>query len=210
MPKTESPATRPEPTATAEVLVWDMPTRICHGLMALCFIGAWLTAGPAGWRLAHETLGYSAAGLAVFRIVWGFVGPRYARFSSCVPTPRELLRYLRQWPAGWGKRYLGHSPAAACGVLLALSLVLVLAATGGAWPGAHAVAARGLLVLAGLSFAAACFGSWRSGENRLRSMFTGTCRGTPAEAIRPARARSAWLLPAALLGFWCYQWSAVG
>jgi cytochrome b len=179
--------------------------------MLLCFVGAWLTAGRAGWREVHETLGLSLAALAAFRVVWGFVGSRYARFATFVPTPGTLARYLREWPYGWSKRYLGHSPAGACRLLLGLLLVAVLAATGRGWPAVHAAAGWALLGLAVLSLCAAVWGSWRSGENRLRSMLTGTCVGTSEEAAGPASlgARVAWLLPAGLLALWCYRWAEV-
>ena len=74
-------ASRAEPRA---VLVWDAPLRVFHWLLALCFAGAWLTADSESWRLLHVTLGYTMAGLVAFRVLWGFVGPRHARFADFV------------------------------------------------------------------------------------------------------------------------------
>lgn len=80
-----------EPDATnaivAPVLVWDAPLRVFHWLMAATFVGAYLTAEDESWRTVHVTLGCTLAGLVAFRIVWGVIGPRWARFSSFVRGP---------------------------------------------------------------------------------------------------------------------------
>ena len=68
----------------SRVLVWDLPVRIFHWLLALSFAGAFLTAESERWRLVHVTLGYTVAGLVVFRLLWGVLGSRHARFSSFV------------------------------------------------------------------------------------------------------------------------------
>lgn len=74
------------PVATAPVgnpsrRVIDAPTRAFHWLFALCFLGAYLSADGERWRLLHVTLGYSMAGLLVFRVVYGLVGPRQVRLG---------------------------------------------------------------------------------------------------------------------------------
>ena len=81
----------PAGTATAgpgsparRVLVWDAPVRVFHWLMVASFAGAWLSAESERWRLLHVTLGYTLAGLVVFRVLWGLVGTRHARFASFV------------------------------------------------------------------------------------------------------------------------------
>src|SRR4051812_17502581 len=86
----EQPVTTP---ANQQVLVWDLPVRAFHWLIALCFAGAWLTAESEQWQLLHVTLGYTMAILVVFRLVWGMVGSRYARFSSFVRGPAAVARY---------------------------------------------------------------------------------------------------------------------
>ena len=63
---------------TQRILVWDLPTRIFHWTLALSFAGAYLTGESERWRDFHMLLGYTVLGLIAFRLVWGFVGPRYA------------------------------------------------------------------------------------------------------------------------------------
>ena len=69
--------------------------RVFHWLIVLCFAGAYLTAEHESWRLVHVTLGYTMAGLVVFRLLWGVVGTRYARFSNFVRGPRAVTAYIR-------------------------------------------------------------------------------------------------------------------
>jgi len=78
----------------------------------------------------HEWLGYAAAGLVALRIVCGFVGSRYARFSEFVRGPRQLLDYTRAPFGGRERRYLGHNPLGALMVLLLMALSMGLAITG--------------------------------------------------------------------------------
>ena len=61
-------------TTFPSIRVWDAPVRVFHWLLALSFAGAWLAAESDRWRLAHVTLGYTMAGLLVFRLRWGLVG----------------------------------------------------------------------------------------------------------------------------------------
>ena len=75
-----------------KVLVWDVPVRVFHWLLVLSFTGAYLTAESERWRLLHNTLGYTVDGLVAFRLVWGLVGTRHARFSNFVRGPQAMLR----------------------------------------------------------------------------------------------------------------------
>ncbi len=88
--------TAPRDSANRKILVWDAPVRVFHWLMVFSFAGAYLTAESERWRMLHVTLGYTMAGLVVFRIVWGLVGTRYARFSDFVRVgaPLTVLIYL--------------------------------------------------------------------------------------------------------------------
>ena len=200
----------------ARVLVWDAPTRVCHWLLVVCFAGAYGTANRGGWEWVHATLGYTASGLVLFRILWGLCGTRYVRFSHSIQRPAAVITYLAQLPYGWSKRYLGHSPASALLVIFFLALALVVCASGWAQRSStpsmdfggrlHAAAAGTMLATIGLHMTFILFSSWRSGENLLLSLITGTKWGTPSEAIPSARPRVALLLLAAVLGFWLYQW----
>lgn len=110
-------------------LVWDWPTRTFHWLLALSFAGAYITAETEYYRDWHVALGYVFGGLLVFRLVWGLVGTRYARFANFAYSPKALISYLQsllQKPL----HYVGHNPAGAWAIFLLLVLGLSIAMSG--------------------------------------------------------------------------------
>jgi cytochrome b len=110
----------------ASTRVWDLPTRAFHWLLAAFVVFSWVSGqfGGSDWRDWHFRSGYAVLALLLFRLVWGFAGPRYARFASFPPSPRAALaaseRPLSQ---------AGHSPLGALSVysMLIFTLVQVIA-----------------------------------------------------------------------------------
>ena len=85
------------PSPWARVLVWDAPTRLCHGLLAACLAGAYATADRDEWQPVHETLGDTTIGLVLFRFFWGFAGTRYARFATAMAGPAAIPSRQSPW-----------------------------------------------------------------------------------------------------------------
>lgn len=83
--------------------------RIFHWSLVIAFTLAWLT-GDELQRL-HEIAGYAIVGLVVFRILWGIVGSKHARFSDFVYRPDAVVDYLVHTVRLRAKRYIGHNPA---------------------------------------------------------------------------------------------------
>lgn len=79
-----------------KILVWDWPVRLGHWLMAIGFGVAWLTADSESFRLVHVVAGATVAGVASFRLAWGLVGSRYARFGDFLRGPGAVKA---TWPA---------------------------------------------------------------------------------------------------------------
>jgi cytochrome b len=73
----------------------------------------------------HEWTGYIAGGIVVWRVLWGVIGSRYARFSEFVVGPRSAIAYFIGLVTGNSKRYVGHSPAG--GAMIAALLVMIAA-----------------------------------------------------------------------------------
>ncbi|MEZ5590233.1 MAG: cytochrome b/b6 domain-containing protein [Gammaproteobacteria bacterium] len=94
-----------------KILVWDVPTRVFHWSLALSFLGAYISGDSERWRDLHIMFGYTMLGLIVFRLVWGIIGTRYARFSSFLYGPGRVLAYLKSLLGGENKHYVGHNPA---------------------------------------------------------------------------------------------------
>jgi cytochrome b len=127
----------------AEVLIWDPFIRLFHWLLAATVLIDWFTDEPL-WL--HTWLGYLACALIALRIVWGFVGPENARFSSFVRGPRQVLSYFAGLVRFSSKRYLGHSPAG--GAMIVALLIMVSASIGTGF--ANLAADRGEGPLAGV------------------------------------------------------------
>ncbi|MCH8498839.1 MAG: cytochrome b/b6 domain-containing protein [Marinobacter sp.] len=108
------------------IKLWDLPIRLFHWLLVLAVVGAIVTVKLGGnWMIWHERFGLTVLGLIVFRIMWGFVGSSYARFSQFLVGPRRTLAYLRgEW------HQPGHNPLGALSVM-AMLLMLGAQATSG-------------------------------------------------------------------------------
>ncbi len=107
-----------------KVAVWDIWIRLFHWSLVVLFTVAWFTGEEE--NDLHIWAGYAILGLLVFRVVWGFVGSRHARFSDFIRPPGEVVAYLRGLASGRVRHYLGHNPAGGWMILaLLLSLSVV-------------------------------------------------------------------------------------
>lgn len=199
------------------ILVWDAPVRVFHWLIVLCFAGAYLTAERESWRPVHVTLGYTMAGLVVFRLLWGIVGTRYARFSNFVRGPRAVTAYLRDMLGGRAQQHTGHNPAGAVAIVAMLALALAVAASGwatyedigGKWlEEFHEAAANIMLGVVGIHIAGVLLGSWLHRDKLIGAMITGRKRGRTENGLRSAWRSVGALMVVAVLGFWWTQWNS--
>lgn len=191
---------------TEKARVWDLPTRLFHWALAACVVGSLVSinlgGNAVGW---HFRFGYAILTLLIFRLAWGFVGPRYARFSSFPPNPLAALRHLR----GQDATMAGHSPL---GALSVYALLLSLAFQAGTglfandaimWDGPlrntvsnatsdwltslHKTNRFVLLALIGLHLAAIAFYTLLERKSLVRPMITGDAL-LPAERASAAQA----------------------
>lgn len=200
-----------------KIRVWDAPVRVFHWLLVASFAGAYVTAESEVWRLLHVTLGYTLGGLLVFRLVWGVVGTRYARFSNFVRGPQAVLRYLKSIRSGQPEHHLGHNPAGAVAIVLLIALGLGITATGYATyneigPGwlseMHDLMANAMVLVIGGHLLGVVSASLQHKENLVRSMVTGFKSGAADQGIRRTWTAVALLLVMAVLWFWWLQWQS--
>lgn len=109
------------------VYVWTLPSRLFHWLFVSLIVGGWISSLEVRWLTYHAAIGSAAGVLLLFRLVWGVMGPRYARFRDFEfrldPLKSYLLNLFRR-PHGW----VGHNPAASyvmVGILLSAALAVV-------------------------------------------------------------------------------------
>jgi len=189
---------------TNDTYVWDPLVRIFHWSLVAAFLVAYVTEDEM-MRL-HVYAGYLIAGLLVFRLIWGFIGPRHARFSDFVYAPAEVLGYLKDMASGHPALFLGHNPAGGVMiVLLLVSLVVtvitgllalggeagtgVLASTlavssgegGEAWEEVHEFFGNFTLFLVVVHVAGVILGGRLHGENLVRAMVTGKKKANPVD-----------------------------
>jgi len=109
------------------IRVWDLPIRVFHWLLVLCIIGSLVSVNLGDSAIEwHAYFGYSVLILLIFRLVWGFVGSRHARFASFFPNRESVLNYLQ----GKAPRVLGHNPIGALSVFALLFVLSVQVLTG--------------------------------------------------------------------------------
>jgi cytochrome b len=114
-----------------KVRVWDLPIRIFHWAFAALVIAAIVTVKIGGNALQwHFYCGYAVLSLLGFRILWGILGTRFARFSSFGCSPSSIARHLRELKNGRASRYLGHTPIGSLSVLAILAVFLLQAGSG--------------------------------------------------------------------------------
>ena len=203
--------------STSRIVVWDLPVRVFHWLMVFCFAGAYVTAESEYWRLAHVTLGYTLGALVAFRLVWGVMGTRYARFSSFIRGPAAVARYVRSLMGASPEHHLGHNPAGA--VAIVLLLVLSTAIVGSGWAiyndlgpewleEVHETVSNLMLMVVAVHVAGVAVASWRHRENLVGAMVSGKKQGDPAQGIGRTWRPLGVLILATVLGFWFFQWQS--
>ncbi|WP_194724572.1 cytochrome b/b6 domain-containing protein [Noviherbaspirillum malthae] len=113
------------------VRVWDLPVRLFHWALVVLIAVAVITQKIGGNAMEwHFRAGYSILALLAFRIVWGLVGPRYARFSSFLYGPSTIVGYVRGGKEALKRKYLGHNPLGSLSVFALLGVVLAQVVSG--------------------------------------------------------------------------------
>ncbi len=190
-------------TTDRKILVWDLPVRLGHWLMAGGFALAWLTGDSEAWRLVHVGAGGTVVGVALFRLAWGLVGTRHARFGGFLRAPSAALAYLKSLPGPHPQHHAGHNPAGGWAIVLLLALGLLTGASGwltyqeigGKWlEEAHEVFASSMLAVVVVHLLGVAVGSLVHRENLPRAMVTGLKVGAARDAIASARPLAAMVL----------------
>lgn len=116
--------------------VWDLAIRGFHWSLVVFFTIAYLSGEEI--ELLHAYAGYVVIGLLVFRLIWGLVGTRTARFTSFIYSPAETLRYARSFVSRNPIHYVGHNPI---GAIMVFAMLISLTLT--CWTGLKAYAEEG-------------------------------------------------------------------
>lgn len=118
--------------SNAEVRIWDLPLRLFHWLLAGAIATCLYTGLDGGFEEMdwHQRSGYLVLGLVVFRLAWGFLGTRHARFSSFLRGPGPVVAYARNLLTRSAAHAPGHNPLAGWTITTTLAVIAVQAGTG--------------------------------------------------------------------------------
>ena len=186
-------------TKISEIKVWDPLVRLFHWSLVAAFFIAYFTEDEL--QDVHVWAGYLIVGLLAVRLIWGVIGPHYARFNDFVRSPATTLTYTKDVLRGRAKRYIGHNPAGGAMITLLLLSLIVTTISGmalygaDAWRGPlagllqnvgeegvdvleeiHEFSANFTLALVGIHVLGVVWESLLHKENLVRSMFTGRKR----------------------------------
>lgn len=168
-----------------KVKVWDPLVRLIHWVVAAgVFLNLTLLRESDD---IHEIVGYVVLGAVSVRVLWGLVAPGHARFSTFIPTPKQVLGYLGSMKEGHEPRYIGHNPAGSVMMLALIGLLLVIGLTG--WmmsldqfwgvrwvEEVHEATANLIIAAIAVHVLAAIFVSFKHHENLPLAMITGRKR----------------------------------
>jgi len=198
----------------ARVIVWDPFIRLFHWLLVAAVAMAITTSLilPITWLGWHLAAGIATLALVAARIVWGLLGPTFARFSSFVTAPGDLLHHLRELHHGVARRHRGHNPLGGAMILALIAVVVAIGASGTialggalkigplafavdytsgrtAWS-VHQWLVYGLLGLIAIHIAGAIYESRRTRENLVRAMIDGRKEARRADITAPPHGSS--------------------
>ena len=118
-----------------QIKVWDIGVRLFHWSLVLFFTIAYISEDI---ELVHVYAGYVVSGLILFRLLWGLIGSKYARFGNFIYGKKTALVYLRSLFTKQPQHYIGHNPIAGWMIItLLISISLVT------WSGMELYAADG-------------------------------------------------------------------
>lgn len=176
-----------------QILVWDILVRILHWALVISFFTGYIITDEFP---LHAYSGYVIFTIVLIRIVWGFIGSYYARFSAFRYSWQETIQYaLSALKMGSAREYLSHNPLGAVMVYVLLTLILIMSIVGMLLYGVqqlegpfeemvpyewedplfliHQFLAKILISLASLHVLGVIWSSWLHRQNYILSMFTG-------------------------------------
>lgn len=113
---------------TSSIKVWDPLIRIGHWTLVIAFFTAYVTEDD--FMTLHSWAGYSITAVILIRVIWGFIGTPYAKFSNFIYKPNDILKYLKNLISLKEQHYIGHNPAGGAMVIALLLCLSMTAFTG--------------------------------------------------------------------------------
>jgi cytochrome b len=207
-----------------EAIVWDLPTRVFHWSLVVLVGANLFVISPRGGlqTVVHFVAGYAVAGLLLFRLLWGFVGSPRSRFADFIHRWPVVKGYIERLKRFDPPHSVGHNPLGGWMIVVLLSALLGMIATGlfaagrrAAGPLAglvplpiasiadllHSLISDLLIALIVVHLAGVAVDWFLTGDNLVKAMLTGRKRLPAQLAQHEGRVAPIWR--AMLLGFVC-------
>jgi len=128
--------------------VWDLPTRLFHWInfttvVLLMLVGTLMLFkkdlgissldAKIAIKTLHVWIGYVFVLNLIFRLLWGFIGNRFARWKNILPGrgfASTLAAYRASIKCGKPQQFLGHNPLGRLAVICIMLLLMTQAVTG--------------------------------------------------------------------------------
>lgn len=108
--------------------IWTLPTRVFHFLFAFFILFAFLS-DEDEYLNYHAIIGYLLLILLIFRLFWGFWGPKYSLFKD-FPISIKSVKEFSFHIFKTNQKYLGHNPLASY-IMIAILMVTFLSILSG-------------------------------------------------------------------------------
>lgn len=197
-----------------KVLIWDVPTRIFHWLLVCGFVAAAFIAFVFGEHSPffpyHALIGLILGVMVVLRVVWGFVGTKYARFTSFFFSPSAVLNYVTEVLRGVGTSHIGHNPGSAYAIFAMLVMMIGLPVSGimmgrggEVFEEVHEFFAYAMIAVVLIHMLGVALHTIRHNENITASMIHGQKEADVADAISSSRSAIA-ILFVLVVSLWAW------
>ncbi len=114
-----------------KVYVWNLSARIIHWMIAISFTAAFTTSFYENLLDSHVALGFIFGTMIIYRIIWGFIGPKYAQFKHFMLKPSQFIFYFKEKAQNrWRKIPAGHNPASSWYTIWALFMGTIIIISG--------------------------------------------------------------------------------
>lgn len=184
--------------AENNVLIWDIPTRIFHWLLVGGFVAATFMAFVFGEHSPlfpyHAIIGLILGAMVVLRVIWGFVGTKYARFTSFSFSPGAVFNYVTEVLRGVAPPHVGHNPGSAYAIFAMLAMMvglplsgIMMGRGGEAFEEVHEFFAYAMILVAAVHILGVVLHTIRHKENITASMIHGRKTTDPSNAISSSR-----------------------
>ncbi len=197
-----------------KLLIWDIPTRLFHWLLATSVILALVLAEFAEKETPlfylHVVFGVLAGLLIVWRIVWGLIGSHHAKWGQLFFTPTSVVNYFREVASGRGAYYAGHNPGSSLVIIGMLGFIALTVVTGifnaqnELFEELHESLPFVVLALVGVHVTGVLLATNMHKENYALAMFTGYKKAEKSEAIVHGHPFAAIIMLVLVLGTWYY------